>query len=84
MMRKLTWYEFSQSGKLWFVNRILAAFGLAIVFDGENAYPADIRELPLENDAEEVSRETFLQGITPIPSAPRYYLDLSDEHGRRQ
>ena len=49
MVTPITWDEFRESGMLWWINRLLHTFGLAIVVeldeDGkvDNVYPARVK-----------------------------------------
>ena len=55
---RISWKEFRESGLLWFVNRILHTFGLAIVLEVKeeeiiNVYPARVRYRGFPSDIEE-------------------------------
>jgi len=58
MIDKKTWKEFRESGLLWFCNRMLHAFGWAIVFvfdDDDNiidVYPARVKFRGFSEDCE--------------------------------
>ena len=57
-MQKMTWNEFQDSGLLWWTNRILHTFGIAIVFEQEKGgaistvYPARVKCRGFDLDTE--------------------------------
>ena len=58
MVDSITWEEFRDSGALWYVNRLLHLFGLAICLEIEDgkvvkAYPAKCKYRGFSADCEE-------------------------------
>lgn len=58
MIEKITWESFRDNGFLWWVNRILHFFGIAIVFDFDKdgilkeVYPVKCRFRGFDNESE--------------------------------
>lgn len=59
-MEKMTWEEFRSTGLLWFINRILHLFGIAIVVNVEentekvlDVYPAKVTYRGFTREVEE-------------------------------
>lgn len=52
MIEKISINEFRESGFLWFVNRMLHAFGLVLVVEDDKIYPArtSLRGFPLKSE----------------------------------
>lgn len=58
-VERITWEEFRNTGFLWFVNRLLHTFGLAIVVVMDNGkitevYPARVKFRGFSENAEEL------------------------------
>jgi hypothetical protein len=56
MIEKITWNEFKDSGMLWFVNRMLHIFGLAIIFE----YSVSPIEYNIDETIKNVSKEVLV------------------------
>lgn len=71
-MKEETWETFSQSGMLWFINRVLAAFGWLIIVELDlsgnilRTYPARTTALPTNPPADLEARETFMKNVGPM------------------
>ena len=80
MIKRITWTEFMDSGALWFTNRILHLFGMAIVVQ----YATDSREIldvyPARVKFRGFSEDIEIDGFSKITSYLKNNIDeLSKE-----
>ena len=84
MIDERTWEEFSKTGLLWFVNRLLHVFGWAIVLEVDEddrvskAYPATTRFRGFDGKTEDEGFRAITEHITSHESVERMRSDIKD------
>jgi len=77
-MRRMTWTELQDSGLLWWINRILHTFGVAIVIS-KNAEGLIDGVYPAEVDFRGFSEESEANGYAKVNTFIKQKFGATDE-----